>query len=85
MIVNTDKFQAIALDNKESEAKYKLTTDNNNIEYTKSVKIIGITMDDRLKFDQHMSNLCYKSCNAIKWFKSTPKVYEETWKNCNYK
>ena len=47
MIVNTDKFQAIILNKKESEAKYKLTIDNNDIESTKSVKLLGITIDDR--------------------------------------
>ena len=31
---------------KESEAEYKLTIDNNNIESTKSVKLLGITIDD---------------------------------------
>ena len=53
MIVNADKFQAIILNKKESEAKYKLNIDNNNIESTKSVKLLGITIDDCLQFDQH--------------------------------
>ena len=53
MIVNADKFQAIILNKKESEAKYTLNIDNNNIESTKSVKLLGITIDDRLQFDQH--------------------------------
>ena len=60
MIVNADKFQAIIL-NKNSEAKYKLTIDNNNIESTKSVKLLGITIDGRLRFDQHIANLCSKA------------------------
>ena len=78
MIVRTDKFQAIILNEKESEAKHKLTADNTDIESTKSVKLLGITIDDRLKFDQHMSNLSCKSCNAMKCFRSTPKVHGET-------
>ena len=53
-IVNADKFQAIILNKKESEAKYKLTIDNSDIESTKSVKLLGITIDDRLRFDQHI-------------------------------
>ena len=57
MIVNAGKFQALVL-NKKSEAKYSLTLDNNDTEPTKSVKRPGITIYDRLRFDQHMSNLC---------------------------
>ena len=40
MIVNADKFQSIILNKKESEAKYKLTIDNNDIESTKSIKLL---------------------------------------------
>ena len=59
MIGNADQLQAIFLNKKESEAKYKLTIDNNGIEFTKSVKLLGIKIDDQLYFDQHMSNLCF--------------------------
>ena len=65
LIVNADKFQAIILNKKESEAKYKLTIDNNDIESTKSVKLLGITINDRLRFDQHISNLCSKAAMQL--------------------
>ena len=45
MIVNADRFKAMILNKKESEAKYKLAIDNNNIG----------------SFDQHISNLCSKA------------------------
>ena len=48
MIVNSDKFQTIILNKKESEANYKLTIDNNDIEFTESVKPLDIRIDDRL-------------------------------------
>ena len=60
-IVNVDKFQAIILNKKESEAKYKLNINNNDTESTKSVKLLGKTIEDRLRFDQHLSNLCFKA------------------------
>ena len=53
-IVNANKFQAIILNKKESEAKCKFTINNNDIDSTKSVKLLGITIDDRQRFDQHI-------------------------------
>ena len=74
MIVNADKFQPIILNKKESEAQYKLNIDNNDIESTKSVKLLGIAIDDRLRFDQHIK-FVFQSCNAIKNLESTSEIY----------
>ena len=71
-------FQAIILNKKESEAKYKLTVDNNDNESTKFVKLLGITIDDRPRFDQNISNLCPKAAMAIKCFRSTPEIHGKT-------
>ena len=38
-----------------------LTIENIDIESTKSIKLVGIAIDDRLRFDQHMSNLRSKA------------------------
>ena len=65
MIVNADMFQAIILHKKENEAECNLTIDNNNIESTKSVKLLSITIDDRLRFDQNISNLCSKAAMQL--------------------
>ena len=65
MIANADKFQAIILNKKESKAKYKLTIDNNDIKPTKSVKLLGITTDKCLRFDQHISNLYSKAATQL--------------------
>ena len=48
MIVKADKFQAVILNKKEREANYKLTIDNNDIEFTESVKLLDIRIDDHL-------------------------------------
>ena len=68
MIVNADKFQAIILDKKESEAKYKLSLDNNDIKSTKSVKLLAIAIDDPLRFHQHISNLCLCLCSKVSMY-----------------
>ena len=65
MIVNAEKFEVIILNKKECEAKYKLTIDNNDIESTKSVKLLGKTaINDRLRFE-HISNLCSKAAMQL--------------------
>ena len=60
-----DKFQAIILNKKESEAKYQLTIENNGIKSTKSVKLLGIKIDDCLRVDQHISNFCSKAAMQL--------------------
>ena len=65
MIDNAYKFQVIILNEKESEAKYKLTIDNNDTKSTKSVKQFGIAIDDRLQFVQHISSLHSKAAMQL--------------------
>ena len=77
-IVNADKFKAITLNKKESEAKFKLTIDNNDIEPTKSIKLLGITIDDRLRFDQHISNLCSKAAMQLNALGRLQKYMEKS-------
>ena len=38
-----------------------LNTDNKIIETTKSVKLLSITIESQLKFNEHISNLCNKA------------------------
>ena len=57
--------KAIVLNEKESEAKYKLTVDKNDIESTKFVKLLSITIDGRFRFDQNVSNLCSKAAMKL--------------------
>ena len=84
MVVNTDKFQATIL-NKKSEGKYKLTVDNNDIESIKSVKLLGITIDDCLRFDQHISNLCSKAAMQLNALGQLQKYTGKSEKCCNCK
>ena len=73
-IVKPSTLQAIVLNTKESEAKYKLTVDNNDIESTKSVKLFGRTIDGRFRFDQNIQFM-FQSCNEIKCFRLTSEIY----------
>ena len=66
MIVNADKFQAIIVKrNSDMCSQYTLNIDNNEVALEKSVKLLGIEIDDKLFFDEHLSSLCKKASNQL--------------------
>ena len=53
---------------RENQITHKLKIYNNEIETTKSVKLLPIDIDNQLSFNQHISKLCSKAAmqlNAI--------------------
>ena len=69
MIVNPDKFYAIVLQKQDKNSQTNsLNIDDKIIEKIKLVKLLGITNDSQLRFDERISNLCNKASmqlNAI--------------------
>ena len=69
MIVNPDSFQAIIMNKrKENQITHKSKIYYNEIEATKSLNLLGIEIDNQLRFNQHTSKLCSKAAiqlNAI--------------------
>ena len=65
MVVNSDKFQAIILNRKEAQAAHKLIIDNKEIKTTNSIKLLGINIDDQLRFNEHISILCSKAAMLL--------------------
>ena len=65
MIADPDKFQAIIMNKRrENQVTHKLKMYNNEIETTKSVKLLAIGIDNQLSFNQHISNCVLKlPCN----------------------
>ena len=66
MIANPDKFQAIIMNKKrENPITHKLKIYNNEIETTKSLKLLGIEIDNQLSFNQRISKLCSKAAMQL--------------------
>ena len=69
MILNPDKFQAVVPQKQDKNSKTNsLNIGNKIFETTKSVKLLGITTESQLRFDEHISNLSNKASmqlNAI--------------------
>ena len=63
MVVNSDKFQAIILNRKEAQAAHKLIIHNKEIKTTNSIKLLGINIDDQLRFNKHI--LCSKAAMQL--------------------
>ena len=64
MIVNTDIFQALILQNSRNSKNYepvKSEIESAKIETKNTVKLLGITIDNKLNFEEHISGLCKKA------------------------
>jgi len=62
MIVNPDKFQAIILNrNSRDQGTYTLKFDNNEIQTSPEVTLLGIEIDNKLNFIKHIHQLVKKA------------------------
>ena len=65
MILNSNIFQAIIVNWKERQAAHKLFIDNKEIKTTNSIKLLGINIDDQVRFNDHVSILCSKAAMQL--------------------
>ena len=68
MIVNPDKFQAMILSSDEKDKKFQLNINNSTISSDDSITLLGIEIDNKLNFKNHVSTICKKAnrqLNAI--------------------
>ena len=62
MIVNPGKFKAILLQkNKRNTSEYPIVLTGHEIKTQESVTLLGVTIDYKLSFEKHVSNLCQKA------------------------
>ena len=67
MVVNLGKFQAMIINSfgKMENKLHKMYVDNKKISSEHSVKLLGIEIDNQLKFDNHLSILCKNAGSQV--------------------
>ena len=70
MIANPEKFQAILLrKNQTNTSGEEINIYGKMIKSEETVKLLGVTLDYRLDFDPHISNLCKKAATQLNGLK----------------
>ena len=64
MFINPDKFEAFVIDKKRTNyTNEKIQISSKDIQIVPSLKLFGITVDDRLNFNEHISSICKSASN----------------------
>ena len=75
MVANSSKFQTVLLDLKSID-NIVLDIGKVSIDMLNSIKLLGITIDSKLKFDQRVAELRQKANKKISTFKKSIKIFE---------
>ena len=66
MIVNPDKFQAIIVNKQRQDyTNEQITVENHQIDVVSSVELLGIEIDDKLNFNNHIRTICRRASNQL--------------------
>ena len=88
MIANPDRFEGTILSKHATDATHKLTIYDNEIEATKSVRLLGVEIDYQIKFNEDISTLCSKAAmqlNALYRRQKNPAIINNfSYSNFNY-
>ena len=84
MCANPDKFQSITL-NRDGMQSLAISVQDYTIISNPSIKVLGVTLDDKLKFDKHISEMCTKASRQINALKRVSKYLDENCRIMIYK
>ena len=66
IFVNPDQFKAFVIDKKRTNCtNEKIQISNEDIQTVRSVKLLGIIIDDCLNFNEHISSICKSAANQL--------------------
>ena len=84
MCGNPDKFQSIILE-RDGKKSLSISVQDNTILSDPLIKVLGVTLDDKLKFDEHVSEICRKVSRHINALKRVSKYLDESCRILMYK
>ena len=68
MIVNPGKFKSILLSkSRENLSGYQIKLRGHEIETKEFVILLGVTIDSKLSFEKHISQLCQQASSQLRW------------------
>ena len=73
MKANPENFQAIAVSKKTHDKNLKFNLEGIEIECETEVKLLGVTIDFKLNFNEHISNICKKASRQLNVLKRIGK------------
>ena len=76
MDANPHTFQSIVLGGKR-EISFSVSVQENLILPTDNIRVLGVTLDDHLKFDAHITNICIAASRQINALKRLSKYLNE--------
>ena len=74
MVANPDKFQIMFLGSKFDNCKITFAIENKQIKCKSEVKLLGITIDEKLTFMKHIVNICSLAKQQIKSFDKNKEI-----------
>ena len=86
MKANPEKFQIMLLKPMHCQTALPLNVDINDmsLEIQNNVKLLGITIDDKLKFDIQVNNMCSRASRQLNVMYRFQKIFKETEKRIIY-
>ena len=66
MVANPGKFQIMFLGSNIDNSKITFMIENKRVKSRSEVKLLGITIDDKLSFTTHIENLCSTASNRLR-------------------
>ena len=75
MVANHGQFQIMFFGSKIDNNKITFAIENKQIKWKREVKLLGITIDEKLTFTKHIANICSLANNRLRAFTRIRRFY----------